>query len=74
MTTTIPYPPPLYGWWLNVDLEIRCVCGETVHFSDFDITKTCDGCGRPWTIGSPPVHCPGVTEKGEGEAFGSAEK
>ncbi len=41
----------IYGWWLNVDVEIHCPCGSYIQISDGETTiKRCSNCGQWWVL------------------------
>ena len=41
----------IYGWYINVDLEIHCMCGEYIQNSqDDEYYKVCPNCGQIWLI------------------------
>lgn len=38
-----------YGWWLNIDIELHCYCGEYIQICDGDEQVfTCSNCGQQW--------------------------
>ena len=50
MGYTIDRSKHKYAWWLNVDVEVHCVCGDYVQFVDPEQEKACEECGQPWKL------------------------
>jgi len=41
----------IHQWYINVDLEIHCMCGQYIQNSDEDdYYKVCPNCGQRWLV------------------------